>query len=620
MGSSRQPFMYEPVRKDDDRFPTAPFDPKAVTRASYEKKKPKPKPKGPLVAVGRHPDAHMVPSQRIQYKPLGRKTKGWIKGLRVVQLCLRVLEVIGAVGLVVVMVLAGLIGWIMGATLGVVILHCLYSIFHHAKPAGARTPASSAAYHLFSGVTDLCVLPLYTYGTLMTRNKSDGEGRKFVDGKVLDYMVPAVYYGLIAAAGLHVISLVISLWLGWKFRRISLMPPDMNPLEANLTSRAHKRNKSSIATTSSYSDNEKRLDAQPYDDLYRPPSIPFMHTRQGSQASVSTHDSRVNLPSRQYMITPSNRGSATSKNLKRMSAPPATSNRGSYMETPLRETGTNSSRPSSMSSVPADGRPSTGTVPSYRAEPTAATQTAQPRSAKFTETWYASESLIHRTQQRTRAAAATNQRGTYESLRHANLDLPDSDSDSDAHNENSYTYSNIPGKYDSTNDTTSSTSHPNPLRSHPPASTTTTTNTTTPRRPRTPFSRLRASILSEVSLNDRRVSGSRDIADERAAAWGARANPRNRDSSVQPDAAFCSKPYGALQPGTPPVVMIGGESKNDHRQVSSGNDYDDLGLGLGLGLGGGATNAAAVRGRRVSGKVAEEGRAGEGWSSEVWSF
>lgn len=55
MGGPRQPFIYEAVQ-DDERFPAKEFDPKAVTRSSYEKKKPKAKPKGPLVSVNRHPE------------------------------------------------------------------------------------------------------------------------------------------------------------------------------------------------------------------------------------------------------------------------------------------------------------------------------------------------------------------------------------------------------------------------------------------------------------------------------------------------------------------------------------------------------------------------------------
>jgi heme A synthase len=49
---------------------------------------------------------------------MGRRTKGWIKGMRVVQLCLRVLESVAAVGIIVVMGLSGLIGWVMGVTVG----------------------------------------------------------------------------------------------------------------------------------------------------------------------------------------------------------------------------------------------------------------------------------------------------------------------------------------------------------------------------------------------------------------------------------------------------------------------------------------------------------------------
>ena len=56
MGAPQAPFMYQAVHKDDDRFPAASFDPKAVTRASMEPKKPRPKSDGPLVSFNRHPE------------------------------------------------------------------------------------------------------------------------------------------------------------------------------------------------------------------------------------------------------------------------------------------------------------------------------------------------------------------------------------------------------------------------------------------------------------------------------------------------------------------------------------------------------------------------------------
>jgi len=55
MGGVNQPFLYE-SEKLDSRFPEAPFDPKAVTRASWEPKPRKPKQNGPLISFNRHPE------------------------------------------------------------------------------------------------------------------------------------------------------------------------------------------------------------------------------------------------------------------------------------------------------------------------------------------------------------------------------------------------------------------------------------------------------------------------------------------------------------------------------------------------------------------------------------
>lgn len=419
----------------------------------------------------------------------------------------------------------------------------------------------------------------------MTRNKNEEwktaepENRP-TDPNVMKYMVPSVFYGLIGSGGLHLLSLAISVWLALMFRRITKMPPDMNPLEANLTSRAHKRNKSSVATTvteSSYSDEKPGTVL--YDDSSRPPPVPFMHTRQGSDLSSASHDSRSDLPSRQSQA-------ATSRDLKRKSAPPS-SHGASYTEIPLGETGSSSgtSRPLSMHA----SRPGTGSGPSYREEstspnPTQTTQTNLPRPAKFTETWYASESLVNRTRQRNRAV-------------YASLDVSDDSSDSE--NEANYTAA-------ANDDDGDENRHPNPLRSNPviaskPVSKKEGAAGVAPRRPRTPFSRLRASVLSTISPNDRRVSGSQDITDQQQQqrrGW----EPRNRDSSIQPDADFYAKPYDELRAATPPIFYGGSKDEQDvrgNRVVSSGNDYD---LGSGVGR------------RNVSGKIAEEGMAGPTWS------
>lgn len=435
------------------------------------------------------------------------------------------------------------------------------------KPAGSRPPGSSSAYNVFAGVSDLCILPLFAYGVITARNQdSSAEHRWGVlinDKSVLTYFVPSVYYGLIVAAGLHLLSLAISMWLGIMFKRISSMPPDMNPLEAHLTSRrggAHKRGKSSVASTI-YGDKPPSLHPINISSTDLPRSIPFMHTRTDSQpTSLHSRDSRLDLPSRQYQLDPGN-----------------PSPRNSIADLATHRL---SSRPVSTYS---SSRPPTSTVPSHRVvTESSPPPTPQPRSAKFTETWYATESLVNRTHERTRAPPAPAPRGsgsTYEPLSQPYDVSPDSDSE--------------------TENTQSRSHHPNPLASHPsydhvsteynPGASTQEDPTTPPRRARTPFSRLRNSVLSAVSLN---AGGGQDLGDGMNGG-----SSRNRDSSIGLDSEFYAKPYGELRPATPPV-MVGGVE----RVVSSGNDYD---LGVG---GGGRGNVFGRRG--VSGKIVEEGRGG----------
>ena len=54
------PWMYSAEPRDDPRFPTTPFDPKAVTRASWQPKPPRPKQDGPLLSFNRHPECVML--------------------------------------------------------------------------------------------------------------------------------------------------------------------------------------------------------------------------------------------------------------------------------------------------------------------------------------------------------------------------------------------------------------------------------------------------------------------------------------------------------------------------------------------------------------------------------
>ncbi|GKT50227.1 uncharacterized protein ColSpa_10408 [Colletotrichum spaethianum] len=536
-----QPYLYNAVSHDRDaRFPEPKFDPKAVTRASWEPKPRKPKPEGPLVSFNRHPDPRM---------------KSWIRSIRFVQLGLRALELIGAAGLFALLILLTnietLAGWVMRIT----------------RPAGGRSPASSTAYQLFASISDLGVMPLYAYGALNAHSSGDVWKMRLADQSLLEYFVPAVFYTFIGAGGLHLISLCISVWLGFMFRKITQMPPDMNPLEDHLTTRAkHKKNKSSVATSVS-GDSEKRMSTPledrrrsgaPYEDVSRPPSIPFQRTRAGSDVSNFTRDSRTDLPYRQYQISPGNspRNSAAVSEYASMSAP-RFSHRGSYAEVPLHETNAQPSRLSTPSAA----------VPQSPGDPR--------NTGKFTETWFATDSLISRTQKRNRAmdaAAIAEQKRrsnkAYEALgQRYNAD--DSDSERDENDLAGSDFENDPS--------------PKPTGIQPPRHSP---------RAKTPYYSLEDTALSEVDLNSRRVSGTNDIADERPSSLAPKAWPRNRDSSIQPESDFYSKPYGELKPATPPVMI------ESNRQVSSGNDYEKK------------QYSSAYGRRNVSGKVAEEGFAG----------
>ncbi|KAI1763773.1 hypothetical protein GGR53DRAFT_496466 [Hypoxylon sp. FL1150] len=643
------PYLYDADRRDS-MSPEKPFDPKAVTRASWEPKpKKKTKQDGPLVTFNRHPDAHEVPTGRTSMiRPMSSSTKSWIKAMRYVQMFFRVFEMIAGGGLLTLMILINnvdpLTAWVMRITPGVVAISCVYAIWHFLRPANSRPPASSAAYQLFAGVMDLAVIPLYSFGLISVINHSDDWGLIISSTpQFADALILSDRYALFCGIGMHAVSLGISIYLGAMFHRIASMPPDMNPLESNLTSRAkyHKRNKSSVATSyTAVSEDSKRFSTPlenyrssgaPYETLSRPPSIPFMHTRSGSRDSFasSKRDSHTDFPSRQYQITPGNSPRNSPRNsvvadLQRLSTQ-RTSQRGSYTEIPLREPNVatpSSSRPSSVAIGPSPHQP-------INASPT--------RVAKFTEAWYASDSLITRTQERKRAQDAEERRKErqsqqqqqqqqYEQLNpRYDYDFNDSDDD-DLDRENMMRPDDFSddegGNVQSSpiNALGHMQMHPNPLRLHPVPAPQQPQITTPPAdaiasRQKTPFRPARESVgaLSEISLSGRVASGSQDIADSAAAAAPAattsfwrrstigKGRRGVRNSSIQADSDFIAKPYGELKSATPPIMGLTSGTTGAVRQVSSGNDYADLGSGT------------AWR-RNVSGKIAEEGLAGKGYS------
>ncbi|KAG0649398.1 hypothetical protein D0Z07_4098 [Hyphodiscus hymeniophilus] len=315
------PFLYDPVKQDTSR-PFNDFDPKSVTRAAQAPKWRKPKPDGPLVSFNQHPDSYLIlPYGNINAKPMNPSVKKWVKWLRIVQLILRCFELLCAIGLLVLMILLkgvdATAAWIMRIVPGIAILHTVYGIYHLGRKPSGRTPASSASYMLFASFFDVSIVPFYAFSALVADTKESGWSTLLSNQALTSIFSKVVFYLAAVGGGLHLVSLVISLYLAVTFRKITKLPPDMNPLEDNLTSR-HKRNKSSISTTTTGSEKRisaplesKRSSATTYEDLSRPPTIPFLHTRTLSTDSFSTYrstppqsrDGRLDLPSRQYQIS-----------------------------------------------------------------------------------------------------------------------------------------------------------------------------------------------------------------------------------------------------------------------------------------------------------------------------
>ncbi|KAF2684027.1 hypothetical protein K458DRAFT_367429 [Lentithecium fluviatile CBS 122367] len=313
-----QPYLYNAPQSVDD------FNPKAVTMASRQPPSPtKKKPDGPLVNFNRHPDSYFVlPYGKSDVKPMGPKVKTIIKVVRWIQLALRLCNLLGAVG---VLLCAIFIkgaqtteGYIMRIPPGADIVVALYAIYHLLRNAKSRPPASSASYHFFALITDSGFIPFYVFTALLSKrnlNEEAGtEGRWrtfFPTDEETDKVLQTAWLTATTVAGLHIASLFLDLYLVLIFRKIARLPPDMNPLEENLTSRRktkHKYKDSSMSATVPLTQEEKRLSAQSSNmtldnrnsqadpliagrDMPSPDhkAMSFMRTRTNSEMAYSPH-------------------------------------------------------------------------------------------------------------------------------------------------------------------------------------------------------------------------------------------------------------------------------------------------------------------------------------------
>ncbi|KFY28952.1 hypothetical protein V493_02652 [Pseudogymnoascus sp. VKM F-4281 (FW-2241)] len=612
------PFLYDAVKKDTTRYSYKEFDPKAVSRASMQSQPQKPKKDGPLVSFNKHPDSYLImPSGKATGARVSASMKGRITETRMAVLFFRIFQLLGAIGALTTMVLItgvdNQMGWIMRIVPGISMLHTSYGIYHLSRKPSGRTPGSSASYMLFASLCDASIMAFYAFSTTTAYYQWDPKDGLWESTNSVSawttwpklqeggpYVMKTLLFSAFLCFGVsaifHFITLLLSIWLFILFRKIVNLPPDMNPLESNLTSRAHKRNKSSVSTMSIYDD--KRTSTQsvarsgdPYEGLSQPPTMPFMQTRNNSGSSFSTYysiptsasprDSRLDLPSRQYQIPSTDSPRTSVADLKRTSQsslPSVSPKRGSYT-------------------------------------PVATQDLADQYADTQNENWYSTDSLPRNRRSQppspvksARSPAKNRPQSAYTPLRDGfgtYEDINDADFDSDVG---------------------TSTVSANPLSAHP----------VDPRmsQPLRAPALNRESALGEISLNRSNTAGSssysRDVGDISGPQRGyydeaavGHADPRgeseyreltpqplvrpgaagkgivghssDRDGIVKGSVGFKARYYGELRAGTPPTLVGGVKG----RQVSSGID-----IGVPTG----------DERRDVSGKIAEEGRGG-GWGA-----
>lgn len=191
----------------------------------------------------------------------------------------------------------------------------LYAIYHLIRSSKSRPPGSAASYHFFALVTDVGFIPFYVFTVLISRRNYDmqagTEGRwrsMFPTDDDTNKILLTTWMTAITVGSLHLLSAFLDMYLIIIFRKISHMPPDMNPLEDNLTSRRkskHKHKSSSVSTITLTGGDEKRFSAQSTiaeerhsqanpllsKEIPSPTKqqVAFLHTRNKSETIYSPH-------------------------------------------------------------------------------------------------------------------------------------------------------------------------------------------------------------------------------------------------------------------------------------------------------------------------------------------
>ncbi|QIX01262.1 hypothetical protein AMS68_006779 [Peltaster fructicola] len=339
MGAAEPPYLYDAPSQRPISYPYSSFEPKRVTKDSWDQATQASRPKSmqsrPLIDLNRHPDSYMiVTGSDLNHKPLPSNTKKWVGVMRWIQFTLRVITELGAMGVLFCVICLKPTDvtqtWVMRIIPGYDMLVTLYGVYHLVRSSRARTPGSSASYHFFALMMDAGLIPFYAfiavfaYNNLALRKNNADDTTDlwtsfFTSTTVTVDIIQGAFFAACALAGLHLFSLALDLYLVIIFRKIAQLPPDMNPLEDNLTSRKaskHKYKSSELSLSSTAEEkkagfynssnlgsgqiNQSRMSVA---DNKEPEvrQIAFGHSRAGSDQSFSPHNpDSARLSKKQY--------------------------------------------------------------------------------------------------------------------------------------------------------------------------------------------------------------------------------------------------------------------------------------------------------------------------------
>lgn len=155
---------------------------------------------------------------------------------------------------------------------------------------------------VFAATLDLGLIPFYVFAAYIAQGQYTADSYNwetlFGTSEITQKIAKSLFLLSVVNGGLHATSLTISISLAVIFRQISQLPPDLNPLEDNLTSRPHKRNKSEL-TEKYLSQGSMDSGIGMEDPLIGPPrNVTFMHTR-GMSSGDGSH-----FPSHTYQDNP----------------------------------------------------------------------------------------------------------------------------------------------------------------------------------------------------------------------------------------------------------------------------------------------------------------------------